>query len=88
LTNTRLSYQITDQVFFRVFLQAESGGDGSSREHWYELEEAGGLNANFLLGYEFGPGRMLYLVYNHPHDFETGRGRGILVGKLTYSLRF
>lgn len=87
LTNTRVSYQITDKAFLRVFLQAESK-TGTETEESLALEDIVTLNANFLFGYEFAPGAILYLVYNQPRNFDTGTIDHIIVAKFTYCLRF
>jgi hypothetical protein len=87
LTNTSVSYQATDRAFFRVYLQAESK-TGSETQKSFTFEDISGLSANFLAGYEFAAGTMLYLVYNQQRVFHPGGTNHILVAKFTYSLRF
>ena len=87
LSNTLITYQITNRAFFRVYAQAESEADTESEES-FSLAEFGILNANFLFGYEFLPGTILYLVYNHAHDYTEEATTNIFVTKFTYSLRF
>jgi hypothetical protein len=87
LTNTRISYQITHKAFFRIYFQAESGAE-TEVEQLPDVEDVGDMNANFLFGYEFAPGTLLYLVCNHEQLFDTDITNDILVAKFTYSLRF
>ncbi len=87
LTNTRISWQITDRAFFRIFLQSESEA-GAETEKVLSLADFGILNTNFLFGYEFAPGTIFYLVYNNARDFTNETSDNIFVTKLTYSLRF
>jgi hypothetical protein len=87
LLNARISYQITDQAFFRIFLQGDSEFGTFSRDA-VSLEEILSLNGNLLFGYEFGPGTILYLVYNHARHFDTEVTDHIFVVKFTYSFQF
>ena len=87
LTNTGISYQMTDQAFFRIYLQVESE-PGTETEQLLTIEDIDNLNANLLFGYEFAPRTMLYFVYNHTRDFQTETTNHIFVTKLTYSLHF
>jgi len=86
LTNIRISFQMTEKAFLRLFLQAESD-TGSEANEALCLERLRYSNANFLFGCEFSPGTILYLVYNRPHDFDTGISNHIFVAKFTYCLR-
>ncbi|KYK20508.1 hypothetical protein AYK25_08820 [Thermoplasmatales archaeon SM1-50] len=87
LSNTLITYQITNRAFFRLYAQAASEADTESEES-FSLAGFGNLNANFLFGYEFLPGTILYLVYNHAHDYTEEATTNIFVTKFTYSLRF
>ncbi len=87
LTNTRISYKITDKAFFRIFLQADSE-TGTETEQTYAMEDIMNLNANFLFGYEFAQGTILYLVYNQPHNFTDETVDHIFVAKFTFSFQF
>lgn len=87
LTNTRISYKVTDKAFFRIFLQADSETD-SVTEEAFSFHDIQNLNANFLFGYEFTPGTILYLVYNHPRNFSDKTTDNIFAAKFTYSFQF
>lgn len=87
LTNARISYQITEKAFFRIYVQAESEL-GVETEQALSLADIESLNANFLFGYEFVPGTIFYLVYNNAHNFTIETSDNIFVTKFTYSLRF
>ncbi|MCK4395585.1 carbohydrate binding family 9 domain-containing protein [candidate division WOR-3 bacterium] len=87
ITNTRISYKATDKAFFRIFLQADSETD-SEIEETFSFQDIQNLNANFLFSYEFAPGTILYLVYNHPRNFSDETVDNIFVAKFTYSFRF
>ena len=87
LTNTRISYQITEKAFFRVFLQAESGY-GYPTDQTVELAEIEDLSNNLLFGYEFEPGTIVYIVYNLQRPFGGEYTDHIVVAKITYSLQF
>ncbi len=87
LTNTRLSYQITDKAFVRVFLQAESKA-GTAADQPFALEGFKNVSGNFLFGYEFAPGTILYLAYNQIRDFEPAAVNHIVVAKFSYAFRF
>ncbi len=87
LTNTGISYQMTDKAFFRVYLQIASE-TGTETEQALVLEHIENLSSNFLFGYEFTPGTILYLVYNQTRNFDTKSVDHIFVTKFTCSLRF
>lgn len=87
LTNARISYQITDHVFLRIFLQSASHTGTESSRFW-SVEDAQNVMSNFLFGYELTPGSILYLVYNNVHDFDAKTTDHIFVAKFTYSLKF
>lgn len=86
LTNTRISYQVTDKAFVRVFLRADSESRHRADSD-LSLEQIDDLNSNLLFGYEFAAGTMLYLVYNLHHAFDMETTDHILVSKFTYSFR-
>jgi len=75
------------RVFFRIYLQAESN-TGTETQETFAFENISGRSANFLTGYEFAAGTMLYLVYNQQRVFDPRGINHILVAKFTYSLRF
>lgn len=87
LMNARISYQITDKAFFRIYLQSESE---SSVENggMLSIEAFEDINSNFLFGYEFAPGTILYLVYNYYNNFEIESVDNIFVAKLNCSFWF
>jgi hypothetical protein len=87
LLNARISYQVADRAFVRVFLQGDSEY-GTVSEKAMAVEDILNVSANVLFGYEFGPGTILYFVYNHARDFETETTDHIFVAKFTYSIRF
>ncbi len=87
LTNSSITYQMTDRAFLRAYLRAESNS-GTSSEQDFALEEFQSLSANFLFGYEFAPRTMLYLVYNQQRTFDPDSTIHIFVTKFTYSFRF
>lgn len=85
VSNARISYQVTDKAFLRLFLEAESES-GNRAERPTALESVKLARANALLGYEFAPGTIFYLAYNEEQDFETREKNRIVVAKFTYSL--
>lgn len=87
LINARISYQITDRAFFRIFAQSASE-QGTVSSEFLAFEDVLNLTNNFLFGYEFAPGTILYIVYNNVHDFDTQSTNHIIVTKFTYSLKF
>jgi hypothetical protein len=87
LTNASITYQMIDKAFFRFYLQIESK-TGTETEKALVLEHIENLSSNFLFGYEFIPGTILYLVYNQTRNFDTESIDHIFVTKFTYSLRF
>lgn len=87
LTNTSISYQMTVRAFFRVYLQVESK-TGTGTEQTFSFEDLENLSANFLVGYEFAPRTMFYLVYNQQRIFNPDSIDHIFVTKFTYSFRF
>lgn len=87
LVNTGISYQINDKAFFRIFLQSESETSTQSG-NMISIENIRDVNSNFLFGYEFAPGTILYFVYNFSHDFYIERNNNIFVAKINYSHRF
>lgn len=87
LINTRISYQMTDRAFFRIYIQSDSK-TGTETEEILSIEEVKDLNTNFLFGYEFAPGTILYLVYNYSNDFDSENIENIFVAKFTYSFWF
>lgn len=87
LTNASITYQMIDKAFFHFYLQIESK-TGTETEKALVLEHIENLSSNFLFGYEFIPGAILYLVYNQTRNFDTESIDHIFVTKFTYSLRF
>ncbi len=87
LVNARISYQVTDRAFFRMFLQSASQ-TGTASDRFWSVEDVQNVVSNFLFGYELTPGSILYLVYNNVHDFDAETTDHILVAKFTYSLKF
>jgi hypothetical protein len=70
------------------FVMLEPTPGGPVTQETFAFEDISGLSANFLAGYEFAAGTMLYLVYNQQRVFDPSGINHILVAKLTYSLRF
>ena len=70
--SVRGSYQFTRELFGRIYLQqrldhtGQDAGAGSKSRR---------MLMNVLLGYEVGPGRVIYLAYNH-YDLGTIPGVG------------
>jgi hypothetical protein len=87
LVNARVSYQLTDKAFFRVFLQSASE-EGTPSDEFFAFEDILNLTSNLLFGYEFTPGTMLYVVYNNVHDFDAQSTDHIIVTKFTYLLKY
>ncbi|KPK73341.1 hypothetical protein AMJ87_02130 [candidate division WOR_3 bacterium SM23_60] len=87
LINARISYQITDRAFFRIFAQSASE-QGTVSSEFLACEDILNLTNNLLFGYEFAPGTILYIVYNNVHNFDTQSTNHIIVTKFTYSLKF
>ena len=85
--NAPISYQVTDKAFFRIYFQSESE---SSVENggMLSIEDIEDINSNFLFGYEFAPGTILYLVYNYYNNFEMESVDNIFVAKLNCSFWF
>ena len=52
------------------------------------IEDIEDINSNFLFGYEFAPGIILYLVYNYYNNFEMESVDNIFVAKLNCSFWF
>jgi len=87
VSNTRISYQITQKLFARAYIQT-STRIVMPAENPFQVEEVEALNSNFLLGYEVNPGSMFYLAYNHPRNLITKEFDHYFMAKLSYSLRF
>lgn len=88
LTNIRISYQITDKAFVRFYVQSESENTPYETERYFDLENIETLKSNFLFGYEFLPGSILYLVYNQVKDFDNETIDHVFMTKFTYSFQF
>jgi hypothetical protein len=87
VSNTRISYQITQQLFARTYIQT-STRMAMPAESPFQAEDVEDLNSNLLLGYEVNPGSMFYLVYNHPRNLITQEFDHRFMAKLSYSIRF
>jgi hypothetical protein len=87
LTNTSISYRITDKTFFRIYFQAESNTDTPSKEA-FAFEELKSAGNNLLFGYELAPRSVLYLVYNLQWISESKITDHIFMIKFTCSFRF
>jgi len=87
LSNARISYQVTEKAFVRIFLRAESEYR-TPTDRLFAVEEIGDLDGNLLFGYEFSPGTILYLVYNQQQTFTTEETDYVFVAKFSYSLQF
>ncbi len=84
VSNARISCQVTDRAFFRIFLEAESES-GHEAERPTALENMGLARTNALFGYEYAPGTVFYLAYNEKQNLETEAVDRVVVAKFTYS---
>ncbi len=87
VSNTEVSYQITQKLFARAYIQTSTQA-ATPAASAFNLEKIEDLNSNCMLGYEVNPGSMLYLVYNHPRNLITEEFDHCFMAKLSYSIRF